>query len=94
MKLFGENRYISQKLAEYLWNDGIEAIYKRRKNMKEMNPSDTDKISLRKKALVESVNDVLKAFAPFNMPIILQGFFNNANSALIGYLTFDKKPSI
>ncbi|MBK6667926.1 MAG: hypothetical protein IPG48_17730 [Saprospiraceae bacterium] len=33
-KLFGDRGYIDQKLAEYLWNDGVELIYKRRKNMK------------------------------------------------------------
>ena len=95
-KLFGDRGYVSQKLAEYLWNDGVELIYKRRKNMKKMNLSDTDKILLRKRALIETVNDELK-----NMCSIqhtrhrsLQGFFNNAISALIAYQTFDKKPSI
>jgi len=64
--------------------------------MKKMNLSDTDKILLRKRALIETVNDELK-----NMCSIqhtrhrsLQGFFNNAISALIAYQTFDKKPSI
>ena len=59
-KLFGDRGYIDQKLAEYLWNDGVELIYKRRKNMKKMNISDTDKILLRKRAVIESVNDELK----------------------------------
>jgi hypothetical protein len=59
-KLFGDRGYIYQKLAEYLWNDGVELIYKRRKNMKEMNFSDTDKIVLRKRSFIESVNDELK----------------------------------
>jgi len=95
-KLFGDRGYIDQKLAEYLWNDGVELIYKVRKNMKKMNISDTDKILLRKRAVIESVNDELK-----NMCSIqhtrhrsLQGFFNNAVSALIAYQTFEKKPSI
>ncbi len=95
-KLFGDRGYISQKLAEYLWKDGVELIYKRRKNMKSMNLSDTDKILLRKRALIETVNDELK-----NMCSIqhtrhrsIQGFFNNAISALIAYQTFDKKPCI
>src|SRR5690606_1727355 len=54
-KLFGDRGYIDQKLAEYLWNDGVELIYKRRKNMKKMNISDTDKILLRKRAVIESL---------------------------------------
>lgn len=95
-KLFGDRGYIDQKLAEYLWNDGVELIYKRRKNMKSMNLSDTDKILLRKRAIIETVNDELK-----NICLIqhtrhrsLQGFLNNAISALIAYQSFDKKPSI
>jgi hypothetical protein len=52
--------YISQALADFLWNDGVHLVYKRRSNMKDQNLSDTDKILLRKRALVESVNDELK----------------------------------
>lgn len=95
-KLFGDRGYIDQKLAEYLWNDGVELIYKVRKNMKKMNISDTDKILLRKRAVIESVNDELKNICSIQHTRhrSLQGFFNNAISALIAYQTFDKKPSI
>lgn len=95
-KLFGDRGYISQKLAEYLWNDGVELIYKRRKNMKKMNISDTDKILLRKRAVIESVNDELKNICSIQHTRhrSLQGFFNNSISALIAYQSFEKKPSI
>ena len=95
-KLFGDRGYISQKLAEYLWNDGVELIYKRRKNMKEMNLSDTDKILLRKRALIETVNDELKNMCSIQHTRYrsIQGFLNNAISALIAYQAFDKKPSL
>lgn len=95
-KLFGDRGYIDQKLAEYLWNDGVELIYKRRKNMKSMNLSDTDKILLRKRALIETVNDELKNICSIQHTRhrSLQGFLNNAISALIAYQSFDKKPSI
>jgi len=95
-KLFGDRGYIDQKLAEYLWNDGVELIYKRRKNMKSMNLSDTDKILLRKKAIIETVNDELKNICSIQHTRhrSLQGFLNNAISALIAYQSFDKKPSI
>ena len=59
-KLFGDRGYISEKLAQYLWNNGVELIYKIRKNIKEMNLSDTDKVLIRKHALIETVNDELK----------------------------------
>jgi len=95
-KLFGDRGYIDQKLAEYLWNDGVELIYKRRKNMKSMNLSDTDKILLRKRAIIETVNDELKNICSIQHTRhrSLQGFLNNAISALIAYQSFDKKPSI
>ena len=59
-KLYGDRGYISQKLADFLWNDGISLVYKRRKNMKKQNLSDEDKLFLRKRALIECVNDELK----------------------------------
>lgn len=95
-KLFGDRGYIDQKLAEYLWNDGVELIYKRRKNMKKMNISDTDKILLRKRALIETVNDELKNICSIQHTRhrSFQGFLNNAITALIAYQTFEKKPSI
>jgi len=95
-KLFGDRGYISEKLAEYLWNDGIAIIYKRRKNMKKMNLSDTDKVLLRKRAVIESVNDELKNICSLQHTRhrSIQGFFNNAITALIAYQTFIKKPSI
>ncbi|MBK9025787.1 MAG: hypothetical protein IPL69_17975 [Saprospiraceae bacterium] len=51
---------MSDKLAQFLWNDGVDLIFKRRKNMKSMNLSDNDKVLLRKRALIECVKDELK----------------------------------
>ncbi|MBK8844250.1 MAG: hypothetical protein IPO33_16165 [Saprospiraceae bacterium] len=51
-KLFGDRGYISDKLAQFLWNDGVDLIFKRRKNMKSMNLSDNDKVLLKKRALM------------------------------------------
>ncbi len=59
-KLFGDKGYISQALSELLFQDGVQLITKVRKNMKKQNLSDVDAILLRKRALVESVNDELK----------------------------------
>lgn len=95
-KLFGDRGYIDQKLAQYLWNDGVELIYKRRKNMKKMNLSDTDKVLLRKRAVIESVNDELKNICSIQHTRhrSIQGFLNNAICAMIAYQSFEKKPSI
>jgi hypothetical protein len=95
-KLYGDRGYVSKALADFLWNDGIHLIYKRRKNMKEQNLSDIDKILLRKRALIESVNDELKNICSIEhtrhrSP---KGFFINLVSGLIAYQFLPKKPSL
>jgi Transposase DDE domain len=60
-KLFGDCGYISQPLAEQLWvRYGLRLITKVRRNMRERLLAYTDKLLLRKRALIESVNDQLK----------------------------------
>ena len=56
-KLFGDRGYISKALSELLFNDGIQLVTKVKKNMKKQNLSNEDQILLRKRALIESVND-------------------------------------
>ena len=95
-KLFGDRGYISQKLADFLWNDGISLVYKRRRNMKKQNLSDEDKLFLRKRALIESVNDELKNICNIEHTRhrSLKGFLNNMVSALCAYHFLPKKPSL
>lgn len=95
-KLFGDRGYISKTLADYLWNDGVSLIYKRRRNMKEQNLSDTDKILLRKRSLIESVNDELKNICSIEHTRhrSLQGFLNNMVTAICAYQFLPKKPSL
>jgi hypothetical protein len=60
-KLFGDRGYISQALAEQLLvAQGLAFITKRRKNMRVQVLQATDRLLLRKRALIESVNDQLK----------------------------------
>ncbi len=59
-KLFGDKGYISKALADLLWGNGIQITTKPRKNMKEFNISQADRIMLRKRAIIECVNDELK----------------------------------
>jgi len=95
-KLYGDRGYISQALADFLWNDGIHLVYKRRRNMKQQNLSDEDKVLLRKRALIESVNDELKNICNLQhtrhrSP---KGFLINTIAALTAYQFLDKKPSL
>lgn len=95
-KLFGDKGYISKALAELLFQDGIQLITKVRKNMKKQNLSDQDAILLRKRALVESVNDELKNIckAEHTRHRSVKGFLVNLISALTAYCFFPKKPAL
>lgn len=59
-KLFGDKGYVSQSLFEEQYLKGLELIAKRRKNMTNALMSLMDKILLRKRAIIETVNDQLK----------------------------------
>jgi hypothetical protein len=59
-KLFGDKGYISQSLQEKLREKGVELITKLRSNMKQKILSEFEQLMLRKRALIESVNDFLK----------------------------------
>jgi len=69
-KLIGDKGYISQTLFEQLFIDGIHLITKIRKNMKNCLMHIHDKILLRKRALIETVNDELKISVRSNTPDI------------------------
>jgi len=59
-KLFGDRGYISQKLFEELYERGLQLVTKSKKKMKNRLVKLIDKILLRKRAVIESVNDHLK----------------------------------
>ena len=59
-KLFGEKGFISEKLSQLLFVDGIQLITNIRNNMKNVLMEMSDKILLRKRSIIETVNDELK----------------------------------
>ncbi len=59
-KLFAEKDYIAESLFSKLFCGGIHLITTVRKNMKERCKTQNDRIILRKKAVIETVNDELK----------------------------------
>lgn len=95
-QLFGDKGYISKALKELLFQDGIQLITKVRKNMKTQNLSDQEAILLRKRALVESVNDELKNICKVEHTRhrSVKGFLVNLIAGLTAYCFFDKKPSL
>jgi hypothetical protein len=95
-KLFGDKGYISQSLFEQLFIDGIHLITKLRKNMKNSLMHLSDKILLRKRALVETVIDELKNICQIEHTRhrSQEGFIVNLISGLIAYSYLPKKPSL
>ena len=59
-KIFGDRGYISSKLSQDLFQQGVQLITRVKRNMKNKLISLFDKIFLRKRAIIESVNDQLK----------------------------------
>lgn len=95
-KLIADKGYISKTLFDQLFIDGIHLITKIRKNMKNSLMLVQDKILLRKRALVETVNDHLKNQCQIEHTRhrSFENFISNLISGLIAYSFIDKKPSI
>ena len=66
-KLCADKGYIGQTLFENLFLNGIQLITKVKNNMKNSLMSIADKILLRKRALIETVNDELKNIAQIEL---------------------------
>lgn len=95
-KLFGDKGYISKALREELWDSGINLITGIRRNMKKVTLEDMDKILLRKRSLIETVNDQLKNISQIehSRHRSITGFMVNLVCALIAYSWQPKKPSL
>jgi hypothetical protein len=95
-KLFADKGYISQTLFETLYGDGLALITKLRKNMKQRLLPVFDKLMLRKRALIESVNDQLKNISQIehSRHRSVVGFMVNLVAGLIAYTYQAKKPSL
>jgi DDE family transposase len=95
-KLFGDKGYVSKALADLLWGNGIQMIAKPKKNMKNVNLSQHDRIILRKRAIIECVNDELKNICKLQHTRhrSVSNFLLNILGALAAYAFFPKKPSL
>jgi hypothetical protein len=95
-KLFADKGYISKELFESLFEKGITLITSIRKNMKNRLMPLVDKLLLRKRSVIETVNDQLKNMCNIEhtrhrSPI---NFLVNMVAGLVRYTYFEKKPSI
>ena len=95
-KLFGDRGYISQELFEKLYEQGLELITRRKKNMKQKLVRLIDKILLRKRSLIETVNDQLKNISQIehSRHRSIWNFLVNLLAGLTAYTYLPKKPSL
>lgn len=95
-KLFGDKGYLSSELFEKLMKTGVTLVTPIKKNMKNKLMPYFDKIMLRKRSIIETVNDQLKnqmqiEHTRHRSPC---NFLVNLISGLLAYTFKPKKPSL
>ena len=95
-KLFGDKGYISANLFKCLYSKGITLFTKLKKGMKNVLIDFTDKLMLRKRGVIESVNEILKSCCQIEHSRHRSptNFLVNLIAGLVAYSFRDKKPSI
>lgn len=95
-KIYGDKGYISKELTKILFMDGLHLITSIRNNMKNTLMELKDKILLRKRSVIETVNDELKNICQVehSRHRSFENFVTNLISGLIAYSFFPKKPAI
>jgi len=95
-KLFGDKGYISKALSDLLFGNGIQLITAVKRNMKSKALSNEERLLLRKRSVIETVNDELKNICQVEHTRhrSMSGFILNIMGAIAAYSFFPKKPSI
>lgn len=95
-KLFGDKGYISKAHSERLMQQGLQLITSVRRNMKNRLLLLLDKILLRKRFIIETINDQLKNISQIehsrHRSVI--NFMVNILAGLIAYTHQKKKPAL
>lgn len=95
-KLYADKGYISKTLFERMFCQGVHIVTGLRSNMKNKLMSTYDKIMLRKRSVIESLNDELKNVAQLvhSRHRSVENFLMNVLAVIAAYSFFDKKPVI
>lgn len=95
-KIYGDKGYLGQDLFDRLFTDGIHLVTKLRKNMKKKKMEFMDRVILRKRAVIESINDVLKniCYIEHSRHRSFDNFIGNLIAGLAAYCFLDSKPSV
>jgi hypothetical protein len=95
-KLFGDKGYVSTVLFQTLFAQGVKLVTNLRANMKNKLTPLADKLLLRKRWIIETINDQLKNISQIEhsrhrSPL---NFIVNVLAGLIAYSWQPKKPSL
>jgi len=95
-KLFGDRGYISTPLMQLLFEHGLHLITRLRKNMKNHLMHLSDKLLLRKRAIIETIIDQLKNISQIEHSRHRSpaNFVVHLVAGLIAYSHQDKKPGL
>lgn len=96
-KLFGDKGYLSQQLSQELYQMfNLQLITKLRSNMKNQLMLWTDRLLLRKRAIIETIIDQLKNISQIehSRHRSVSNFFVNVLCGLIAYCRRPSKPSL
>ena len=95
-KLFADKGYISKSLFETLFSEGVHLVTGIKSNMKNRLMPLLDRILLRKRSVIETINDMLKntCDVEHSRHRSIHNFIMNLIAALGAYCFFDKKPAI
>ena len=95
-QLFGDRGYISQALHDLLFAQGLELVTKIRKNMQNRLIRLWDKLLLRKRSLIETINDQWKNISQIEHTRhrSVTGFMVNLVAGLVAYSYRPTKPSL
>jgi hypothetical protein len=95
-KLFADKGYISGRLFDELFAQGLQLVTSVRKNMQNRLMPLADKLMLRKRSIIETINDQLKNISQIehSRHRSFDNFLVNLLSGLIAYCHQPKKPSL
>lgn len=95
-KPVADKGYIGKHLFQWLFVDGIQLITKLKSNMKGALMSVSNKLLLRKRAIIETVNDELKNIAQMehSRHWCFENLIVNTLGAIAAYCNFPQKPCI
>tara|TARA_R110002050_G_C8817075_1_gene504110 strand:+ start:124 stop:1017 length:894 start_codon:yes stop_codon:yes gene_type:complete len=95
-KLYADKGYLGKGLMQLLFADGLHLVTHIRNNMENSLMTMSDKILLRKRSIIETVNDELKNICQIehSRHRSFANFLSNIVAGLIAYSFLPKKPAI